>query len=543
MIISDAKNRVEMVNEAYCNITGYSRSEIIGNSPGQMKSGVHDADFYNEMWRTISETGCWSGEIWDKRKNGEIFPKWLSIRAIKDRIGHVRHFVGIFTDISELKEKELHLERLAYFDLLTAVPNRLQFSERLKQEIQAASRGDHQLAVLFIDLDRFKAVNDCYGHDIGDEVLKEAVSRMQSCVRDSDVLARLGGDEFTLLMTSGDAEQGAVSVADKIIDIISKPIVFDQHHIEIGVSVGISLFPRDGTNFEELMLNADRAMYHSKESGGGTITFANEALHHEVKRKLFLDNELRHALERNQFELHYQPQVEIASGRIIGMEALLRWNHPEEGPISPAEFIPRAESTMLMLPIGNWVLRTACQQLKQWHDSGLPKVPVAVNFSAAQFRHAGIMTEIEEALKDCDLAPKYLDVEITESASMRVPERTIEMLSQLKRLGIRCSIDDFGTGYSSLNYLKQFPVDKLKVDRSFVLDITKDHNDLSIVSAVLGLAKGMRLRVVAEGVEEEAQLELLRELGCDYIQGYYYSRPLPTDEMRAYLENSTAESN
>ncbi|OOZ74691.1 hypothetical protein BOW50_12385 [Solemya velum gill symbiont] len=365
VVITDSKNRIVVVNDAYCEITGYERDELIGIDPGRMRSGTHDKKFYQDMWQSLKQDGSWSGEIWDKRKNGEVYPKWLSISAEKDSRSEVGHYVGIFTDISEIKEKEQRLTHLAYFDPLTGAANRLHFMERLKQEVQRAGRLNDWFAVLFVDLDRFKAVNDLYGHDVGDEVLKEAVLRIRSCIREADVLARLGGDEFTLLLTSDVDDEGASIVGEKIVDVLSQPFLIGQKKIEIGASIGISVYPRDGDSLEKLMLNADRAMYQSKKNGGQCACFVDERLQKEVERSLFIDKGLNKALEQEQFEIHYQPQIDLHSGRIMGMEALLRWNHPEEGIISPVDFIPRAEAIQLIVPIGEWVLKTACKQLKE----------------------------------------------------------------------------------------------------------------------------------------------------------------------------------
>jgi len=536
MVVTDANNKIIMVNNAYCSLTGYDRDELIGRNPSVAQSGHHEQTFYQTMWDSLEKSGSWQGEIWDKRKNGEVYPKWLGITVLKDGQGNPRHHVAIFTDISELKQKEQHLHQLAYYDSLTGLANRSQFNQRLKQEFALTLRNQQQFAVLYIDLDRFKQVNDYYGHAIGDELLRQAATRMQQHLRESDILARMGGDEFTAILPTIGPPDNAAHVARKIIEALSRSFQIEDHEIEIGASIGISLYPRDGDSPDNVVLNADRAMYLSKESGGGQFNFSNEELTSEVDRRLFLDKSLRHALDREQFTLYYQPQFDIATNQLIGMEALIRWSHPQAGVISPVEFIPRAEATQLIIPIGNWVLQSACRQNRQWQEAGLPAVPVAVNFSAAQCNQSGVIDTIKQTLVATGLAPEYLDVEITESMSMKSPETTIKTLEQLTSLGIRSSIDDFGTGYSSLAYLKRFPVDKLKIDRSFVLDITTDPNDLSIATAIIGLAKSMDIKVVAEGVETVEQLEILKQLGCDYVQGYYTGRPLPAAEIQVLLE-------
>ncbi|MCW9024484.1 MAG: EAL domain-containing protein [Gammaproteobacteria bacterium] len=537
VIITDVNNIIEMVNNAYCEITGYSQDEVIGKDPRLMQSGVHDTEFYKNMWSSIREHGKWQGEIWDKRKDGEVFPKWLSITALTNSNDHITHYVGVFTDISELKQKEQRLHQLAYYDFLTGVANRPQFMQRLKQELAIAQRTDRTLAILYVDLDRFKIVNDSYGHTVGDALLRQVADRMRNCIRESDIIARIGGDEFSVILTATEDPDSAAKVANKLIGCLSKPFIIDTNELDIGVSIGISLYPRDGDKLESLVLNADRAMYHAKESGGNCYVFSNDELSSEVERRLFLDNHLRKALDKGQFELYYQPQFDLGTRRVTGMEALIRWQHPEQGIISPAEFIPRAEATNMIIPIGDWVLKTACAQNKAWQEAGFPVVPVAVNFSAAQLRSRSVVETISDCLQSTGLAAEYLDIEITESLAMTAPERTIDILGQLRELGALASIDDFGTGYSSLSHLKRLPASKLKIDRSFVNEITSDDNDKSIATAVIQLAKSMQLKVIAEGVETSEQLDVLQSLGCDYGQGYYYARPMPAAEMQAFLES------
>jgi len=536
IVITGSDNRVVSVNDAYCRLTGYRQEEIVGRNPSLMQSGHHDKAFYRAMWETIQKQGQWQGEIWDRRKSGEVYPKWLSITAIKNPKGDTTHHIGIFTDISELKRKEEHLHQLAYFDTLTGLANRSQFNKRLGQEVAAAKRNEQLLAVLYIDLDRFKQVNDYYGHGVGDELLRLAAERMLACVRETDILARMGGDEFTAILTAIGSPDSAAHVADKIINDLSRPFLIEGHEIEIGASVGISLYPRDGDLSDSVVMNADRAMYQAKESGGGGYFFSNEELTRQVERRLFLDNSLREALEKEQFTLYYQPQFDLAQHKLIGMEALIRWNHPEEGLISPVEFIPRAEATQLIIPLGEWVLKTACRQNREWQVADLPAIPVAVNFSAAQFRQRSVIDVINRALRESGLAADYLDIEITESLAMEHPETTIHILEQLQHLGAHASIDDFGTGYSSLSHLKQLPVSKLKIDRAFIMDITTDPDDRIIAKTIIDLARNMEIKVIAEGTETAEQVELLKQLGCDYAQGYYFAKPLPAGEMQALLE-------
>ena len=535
VIITDSENCIEMVNDAYCEITGYARHEIMGKNPKMMKSDFHDEDFYKHMWQSIKQTGKWQGEIWDKRKNGELYPMWLSIITLQNKDGGIQYHLGIFSDITELKQKEQRLHRLAYYDFLTGVANRYQFLERLGQEIAIAQRTGCTLAVLYIDLDRFKNINDCYGHAVGDKLLCQVSKRIRERIRESDTIARIGGDEFSVILTAMDDGESAGKVAASLIESLNKTFAIGPHELDIGISIGISFYPRDGEQVDNIVLNADRAMYKAKETGGNCYVFSNEELNNEIEQRLFLDSNLRKALEKGQFELYYQPQFELDSRRIIGMEALIRWRHPDKGMILPSDFIPRAEATNMIMAIGDWVLKTACIQNNLWQRQGLASVPVAVNFSAAQLRSHSIIKTIRQCLSESGLAPQYLDIEITESLSMAAPELTVDIISQLRELGALASIDDFGTGYSSLSHLKRLPVSKLKIDRAFVDEITSDENDISIATAVIQLAKSMQLKVIAEGVETIEQLEVLKNLGCDYGQGYYYARPMPAEDMGDFL--------
>ena len=535
IVVTDADSRIVEVNDAYCRITGFARQELIGGNPRITRSGRHDDAFYRAMWEQLGRDGHWSGEIWDRRKDGEVYPKLLTINAVRDDAGELSHYVGIFSDISQLKATEEKLERLAYYDSLTALPNRALFRDRLGHEMAGARRHGSRLAVMFIDLDRFKYVNDTLGHSAGDRLLLEVAERLVGCVREADTVARLGGDEFVVILA--DLEEGAWAggVAQLIIDAISRPFTLDGQEVFVGASVGIGVWPDDGESAETLIKNADVAMYHAKEAGRGTFKFFTEAMNQHTAHHLELEACLRRALERDELRLHYQPQVDLASGEVVGMEALVRWENPERGMVSPGEFIPIAEETGLILPIGEWVLEEVCRQLMAWRRAGLAPLPAAVNLSAHQFRQEDLAERIAGILERSGLEPRWLELELTETVVMQDAAATVATLERLTAMGLSIAIDDFGTGYSSLSYLKRFPVDKLKIDRSFIKDIPDDANDAAIADTVIRMARALGLRVVAEGVESEAQREFLRLRSCDYMQGFLFSRPLSAEAFEGVL--------
>ena len=538
IMITDTENRILEVNDAYCRITGMAREEVIGANPRVTSSGKHDKSFYAEMWKAILGRGEWSGEIWDRRKNGEIYPKWLSITALKDEDGRTVNYVGIFSDISPLREAQDRLQRLAYYDPLTELPNRSLFMERLESTLAAADREGFRFAVMYLDLDRFKYVNDSLGHAVGDELLKVVANRLVRCVRRSDTVARLGGDEFTIVLAKCGGVEDVGEIADKIIAEVAEPIHLEGHELYVEVSVGICVVPEDGNRVEDILKHADVAMYQAKEAGRGQYQFFSRDLQHQAHRHLSINAELRRALRDGEFEVHYQAQIESTTRQLVGMEALVRWRHPERGVVPPLEFIPVAEDTGLIIPIGASVLRAACEQNVLWQRMGLPKVPVAVNLSARQFEDEGLFEMVTLALEESGLEPQWLELEVTESVAMHDAEKTIAVLERFKAMGIHSSIDDFGTGYSSLAYLKRLPATKLKIDRSFVRDIDSDPNDAAIAGSVVRLADTMGLRVVAEGVEEQVQADMLQEMGCHYLQGYLFSRPVSAEKMADFLQRS-----
>jgi diguanylate cyclase (GGDEF)-like protein/PAS domain S-box-containing protein len=531
--ITDADKTIISVNPALEAITGYSKDEVIGNTPKLFSSGRQDADFYRRMWKKIARDGFWRGEIWNRRKSGEVFPEWLTITAVRDDAGTITHYIGSFFDISERKQQEEAIRFMAHHDALTNLPNRTLLDDRIRQAIAKSRRNNTHTAVMFVDLDRFKLINDTLGHDVGDRVLERVAASLQSVLRETETVARLGGDEFVILIPELADIDRAVLIAKKVIAAISVPVALDQRTLHVTPSIGISVFPDDGADPQALLRNADTAMYHAKDRGRNNYQFFTPAMNHAVQERVEVENDLRLALTRGEFELHYQPQVHGHSGEAFGMEALIRWRHPTRGLVPPDSFIPIAEETGLIVPIGAWVLNEACAQARRWHDAGRAGFSMGVNLSARQFQDEGLFGHIATALETSGIDPATLELELTESMLMADPAAAIDMLGRLASLGVRMAIDDFGTGYSSLAYLKLFPVSRLKIDRSFVRDISSDADDAAIVRAVIAMAVSLKLEVIAEGVETEAQLRYLIAHGCHAIQGYYFSRPLPAGQFEA----------
>lgn len=531
IIISDHDNKIISVNQAFSEITGYSSEEIIGKNPNVLRSGRHDREFYQQLWSELKHKGHWQGEIWNRRKNGEIYPEWISISPVYDTTNDVSHFIAIFSDITDIKTSEAHIEFLANYDPLTQLPNRRLFIDRLDQAIKTATREKNRLAVLFFDLDHFKTINDSLGHSIGDQMLIDVGGRINSCMREIDSLSRLSGDEFAALITDIDDISDVITVVKKIIEVIRNVFKIDQYELHVTISVGISIFPNDGENYEVLLKNADTAMYCAKNNGRDNFEFFSSAMSTQALERLSLEGSLRKAFENNDLKVFYQPQVQVDTGKIIGMEALLRWPHPEIGMIPPDKFIPLAEETGLIIPIGKWVLAEACRQNKAWQDKGLIAVPVAVNLSSVQFRQHNLLEIVQNTLQESGLKACFLELELTESLLMDCSEYNVTLLREFRQLGVHLSIDDFGTGYSSLSYLKRFPISKLKIDRSFSMGIPADKNSASITSAIISLGHDLEMSVIAEGVENEAQLNFLQAHQCDEIQGYLFSKPVPSEEM------------
>lgn len=534
IVITDSENRIVRVNKAFTEITGYTEAEALGRNPSLLSSGRQDADFYKAMWTALNATGVWQGELWNRRKDASLYPEWLSISQLRDRSGVVTHYVALATDISQRKKDEEHIRQLADFDSLTGLPNRRLLQDRVGTALIQAQRQNESVALMFLDLDRFKNVNDSLGHHVGDNLLLQVAQRLMTALREQDTVCRLGGDEFVVLCPNTDAA-GAARVAQKLLESIGQRFQLESQDLAITFSIGIALYPTDGLNYEALSMRADIAMYRAKQAGRNTHRFFTPEMQLESSRALQLENGLRRAVELQQLHLVYQPQVSLHDGQLVGMEALLRWEHPVLGKVSPAEFIPVAEESGLILPIGEWVLRTAVQQMHIWLMAGLPLQQVAVNLSAVQFRHQNLPELVTQVLTEVGLAPHYLELELTEGVAMENPLGAIEVMKNLHQRGVRLSIDDFGTGYSSLSYLKRFPVYKLKIDQSFVRDLTDDPDDRAIVVAIIGLACSLGFTTIAEGVETEGQLAFLREQGCDEVQGYWHSMPLPAASFEAFV--------
>ncbi|MDD2720202.1 MAG: EAL domain-containing protein [Gallionella sp.] len=538
VMITDLTPSIIAVNRACATITGYSEAEMLGKNPNIFKSGRENALFFENMWTQLLKHGHWHGEIWNRRKNGEIFPQLLTINTIYNENREPIRYVGVFTDISDLKENQTQLDFLAHHDPLTRLPNRSMVESRLEQEIEQSHRHNQKFAVLFIDLDRFKIVNDSFGHPVGDELLCQVAERLGARLREGDTLARLGGDEFLLLATTlNDSQDAAILARDVITALGESFLLAGNYEVFIGGSVGISLFPNDGITATELMKNADAAMYLAKENGRNQFSFYTSELNADAHNKLALENELRRALLRNDLQLHYQAKIDLHSGKICGLEALIRWQKPDGSMMPPAEFIPLAEKTGIILAIGNLVLERACQQIRQWLDQGMELVQIAINISARQFRNGNLDKLVEQQLLKHRIAGHHLELELNENMLMYDPEQAIETMHKLKNLGVKLSLDDFGTGYSNLAYLRRFPIDSLKIDKSFVRGMIADPSDAEVASVIINLAHSLKLSVIAEGVENEAQLAFMRKNNCDELQGYLFSQVLPAAEFTELLRS------
>lgn len=536
VVITDGEGTIVAVNPAFSAITGYAEAELIGQNPRVLQSGRQDDGFYGRMWRSIRAKDFWHGEIWNRRKSGEVYPELLTISAVRDDAGDVVNYVGVFADISAIKQSESRLQHLAYHDPLTDLPNRRLLLSRLDSAVaKTKSNGSHG-ALLLLDLDCFKNVNDSLGHLAGDGLLVLVAERLRQRVPEPDSLGRIGGDEFVVMLNEISQPEVAANFAQDLIDQFKLPFVLTGgREVYIGASIGISLFPDHGEGAHDLLQHADTALNRVKAGGRNACGFYDVALTKAVNARLQMEADLRRALDRDEFVLHYQPLVSLSDGRIVSVEALVRWRSParDAGLVPPDEFIPLAEETGLIIPLGDWVLRAACRQMKTWVDAGLPLESVAVNLSPRQFEHPGLDERTRAILKETGLSPRHLELELTETALMG--SDAADKLDALKGLGVQLTIDDFGTGYSSLAYLAHFPIEKLKIDRSFVRNIQDDRASAEIISTIITLANNLNLKVVAEGVETDVQLEFLRWHGCDTAQGYLFSRPLPNDDLVTFV--------
>jgi diguanylate cyclase (GGDEF)-like protein/PAS domain S-box-containing protein len=533
--VTDAKGNIVWTNPAFSALYGYSAEEVMGKNCSLLRSDVQDARFYKEMWDVISSGRTWRGEIVNRRKDGALIPEEMTITPVESQPGTITHFIAIKQDISERKLAQQRVNYLAYYDALTGLPNRMLLREHLNTAVAAARRRGRGVALLFLDLDRFKIINDSLGHSFGDLLLRQVASRLKNEIRQEDTVARVGGDEFLILLNNVENFAEVEVIATRIVKSVMGEFVIQGRTVSVTCSLGISVFPEHGEDAEALIKNADMAMYSAKEQGSNTFCFFTDEMNMALMERLNLENGLRSAIDKGELFLVYQPQINIANGSVIGMEALIRWQSREWGLVMPDRFIRVAENSGLIVPIGEWVLRTACRQMKQWQDNGLLLAPIAVNVSAVQFRQEGFRELIKQVLDETGLDPQYLELELTESLLLSNEDVMFEVLNGLKSMGLKLAIDDFGTGYSSLSYLRQFPVTKLKIDRSFIREVELNLDDAAITAAIISMAKVLDLKVIAEGIENEAQLLFLMKHECDEGQGYFFSRPLNVQAVESFL--------
>ncbi len=543
IMITDANNIILRVNNAFTRLTGYRTDEVIGRKPSILKSGRHGKEFYRDMWAALRREKFWQGEVWDRRKNGDIYPKWLTISVVTGANGNVSNYVAAFTDISEHKEAKEAIHRLAYYDPLTNLPNRRLLQDRLQLSLNN-SRRNHQFgAVLMIDVDHFKTINDTFGHQTGDQLLLEIAERLKACIRQGDTVARLGGDEFIVLLENlgGDeyqAKSNAEEIAQKLLSIINAVFLIDSKEYLSSISVGIALFDEINNSFDDTLRRADAALYQAKDAGRNTLCFFDPDMQALLESRVLLEFDLRHALAQDQFSLYYQAQID-KNGKLFSAEVLLRWQHPQRGMVSPAEFIPLAEESGLIIPIGTWVIQMVCEQLQQWSENSLTQdLILAVNVSARQFRQPDFVEQIRQIIKKTGANPAKLKLELTESLVLHNVDDTIEKMQQLKSFGVLFSMDDFGTGYSSLSYLKKLPLSQLKIDQSFVRDIIDDPSDAIIAQTIIGMGHNLGLNVIAEGVETQQQRICLERIGCDAFQGYLFGHPVPISQFEMAITQS-----
>ncbi|CRM13242.1 Bacteriophytochrome cph2 [Pseudomonas sp. 24 E 13] len=531
VLVTDARGLIVHVNRAFMEITGYRREDVMGKPPSLFKSGRHSSNFYRQMFQTLERSGEWSGEIWNRRQSGEIYPQWQTIRVIRDEQGRISHYVAVFSDISAIKDSEHELAHLAHHDPLTDLPNRLLFTDRAEQALASAQVHKRGCALLLLDLDHFKIINDSLGHNVGDQLLKLVAERLKGLFRPGVTLARLGGDEFAVLAESCPQVMQAAALAQRMLDAMKEPFVFDGNQLFISASIGISLFPSDALSAEQLLRNADSALFKAKHAGREGYALYTEELTAHAQNRVEIASELRRALDQQELRVYYQPVHGLQDGRLIGVEALVRWQHPERGLVPPGEFIPIAERTGLIADIDAWVMNQACRQMCQWLADGAPLGFIAINVSSRLFARRELYEHVGQVLHDTGLDPAFLELEVTESAVMDDPEVALEQLHRLRELGLRLAIDDFGTGYSSLLRLKRLPVQKLKIDQGFVAGLPWDEDDAAIVRVVIALAKSMGMQVHAEGIEQVEQARFLLDQECDMGQGYWFGKPVPADEI------------
>ncbi len=535
ILITDADKRIISVNKAFEVLTGYTEQEVLGKNTHFVMSNKQHPEFYLAMWQQILETGHWEGELWSQRKTGESYPEYLSVSTIRNKSNHITNYIGVFSDITQRKQSEEAIHQLAFYDMLTGAANRFLLRERVEQLIRESSRDARVFALMFIDLDHFKEVNDVFGHDVGDLLLKEVTARIKQFMRQEDTLARLGGDEFVLLLNGATCEK-LVDFASRVMESLVALYPIQEYQLAVSASIGVAIYPDNGLNYDTLLKHADVAMYQAKAAGRNTYVCFQFWMEDEARASLSIDMALREAISKSQFCLAFQPQIDFVTGSIVGLEALLRWKHPTLGVVSPDDFIPIAEKSDFIIDISDWVLRQGLQQLTRIQQAGYPDLRLSVNISAREFRKDNFVARIRELLAaNSMIKAGQLELEITERLVMTEPEKAIQILAEIRTLGVRLAIDDFGTGYSSLSYLKRYPIQLLKIDQSFVRDIGTDSEDEAICQAVLALAKALNIETIAEGVETEAQASFLRDNGCQMAQGYFYAKPLFEEDLMQFL--------
>lgn len=537
IMINDRNNNIVDVNAAFIKLTGYDKVDVMGRDPKLLSSEKNSIEDYKIMWDAILKDGYWQGELWEKRKDGTVYPKFMTVSVVRDRAGDIEFYLSNFVDISRYKESELRIAHLAHHDALTGLPNRLHLQIFLEQSMLIAKRRSEQLAVMFLDLDRFKNVNDTLGHPVGDELLIQVAGRLKSCIRDYDVVARLGGDEFVVILRGPNILSDAIVVAEKLNHRLSQPFRIGTHSLHTSSSIGIALYPDNAENIDDLMRNADTSMYFAKADGGNLFRFFSPAMNLGAHEKLKMESQLYEAIGKEELHLHYQIQVDEMY-RPLGAEALIRWLHPERGWVGPMEFIPLVEETGLIVSIGQWVLDNACAQLNAWQNDALTRdLILAVNVSARQFRQPDFVEHLREVVQRHAINPALLKLEITESLLLKDIQNVIAIMSALQTLGVRFSLDDFGTGYSCLQYLKRLPLNQLKIDQSFIRDLVTDSSDRAIVRTIIAMAKNLNLDVIAEGVETLEQREILLDMGCAHFQGYLFGKPVPIEKFEALVKS------
>jgi len=535
ILVANVDCTIASVNPAFTEITGYSAADVVGRNPRMLASGQHDPAFYERMWHAIESTGQWQGEIINRRRNGVTYPEWLTITRVLDEAGKVTHYVGVFSDITERKASESRVRYLSEHDFLTGLPNRFLFQDRVSQAIVHSVRHGGRLAILFLDLDRFKPINDRFGHEAGDRLLREVAERLRGCVRAADTVCRQGGDEFLVLVEAIDHPEDAAQVAEKLIARVAEPYDIDGHPASVSASVGIALYPEDGREMQTLIRAADTAMYQAKEHGRNTYRYVTRSLNTGYSERVAIEQAMRRALSLGELELHYQPIVSMSNDSVVGAEALLRWTHPQMGPMSPLRFIPVAEESSLIVSLGEWVLGEVCRQIQRWDKAGVPPLTLSVNISRHQFAAAGFADSVQRILDEAGLPGRRLEFDVTEQVLLEPPEQQNETVKRLRALGIRLAVDDFGVRHASLSCLHRLPVDKLKIDRSLVRDVLLDDDDAMLATTIVRMAHSIGLRVLAEGIETEEAWEFFRALGCDEAQGFHHSHPLPARDLLALL--------